>query len=160
MRQGLNLRTQNRRSIQPLGLLDRERVGQCSESVVIDDLVFLSAAYYRVGSVLLRVKPDGKSFESLAQSARLMIGPKWKPGSTGVGDSGARRLSRRIPLHWRNERTRGSDVEFKTGKLVWDRDESWRACSTPQPNVWARLVDHGGWKAIVLGEGGLLGLFR
>src|SRR4029077_12000912 len=33
--------------------------------VVIDDLVFISAAYYRVGSVLLRMKLDGKSFEDV-----------------------------------------------------------------------------------------------
>jgi len=33
--------------------------------VVVDDLVFVSAAYYRVGSFLLKVKPDGKSFEDV-----------------------------------------------------------------------------------------------
>jgi len=33
--------------------------------VLMDDLVFMSAAYFRVGSFLLRVKPDGKSFEEV-----------------------------------------------------------------------------------------------
>src|SRR5256885_5853830 len=52
-------------------------------------------------------------------------------------------------------------VEFKTGKLMWDRDERWRPHSTPQPEVFGRgscmLVDG---KLIAIGEGGLLGLFK
>ena len=52
-------------------------------------------------------------------------------------------------------------VEFKTGKLMWDRDESWPKHSALQPNVYGRgsaiLADE---KLIVLGEGGLLGLFK
>src|SRR2546430_13758935 len=55
-------------------------------------------------------------------------------------------------------------VELKTGRLLWDRDESWPLHSnheTPQPNVYGRgsaiLADG---KLIVLGEGGLLGLFE
>src|SRR5207248_10508726 len=55
-------------------------------------------------------------------------------------------------------------VELKTGRLMWDRDESWPSHSgheTPQPNVYGRgsaiLADG---KLIVLGEGGLLGLFK
>jgi outer membrane protein assembly factor BamB len=55
-------------------------------------------------------------------------------------------------------------VEFESGKLKWDRDESWPAhggYTTPQPNVYGRgsaiLADG---KLIVLGEGGLLGLFK
>jgi len=52
-------------------------------------------------------------------------------------------------------------VEFKTGKLMWDRDEHWAPHSSPQPNVYGRgsctLADG---KLIVIGEGGLLGLFK
>ena len=51
-------------------------------------------------------------------------------------------------------------VEFKTGKLMWSRDERWRAHSSAQPPVYGRgsaiLADG---KLIVLGEGGKLGLF-
>jgi hypothetical protein len=51
-------------------------------------------------------------------------------------------------------------VEFKTGRLTWERDESWRH-TTRQPDTYGRgsaiLADG---KLIVLGEGGLLGLFR
>jgi len=55
-------------------------------------------------------------------------------------------------------------VEFQTGKLMWDRDESWplhSGYSTPQPKVYGRgsaILAEG--KLIVLGEGGLLGLFK
>jgi len=47
-------------------------------------------------------------------------------------------------------------VEFKTGKLMWDHDEKW-ASHRRRPDVYApRFVNHGRWKLIVLGEGGLL----
>jgi hypothetical protein len=52
-------------------------------------------------------------------------------------------------------------VEFKTGKIAWDRDEGWRPHSSKQPPVYGRgsaiLADG---KLIVLGEGGKLGLFK
>ena len=52
-------------------------------------------------------------------------------------------------------------VEFKTGKLLWNRNERWAKYSSKQPNTFGR---GSGIKAddkfIVLGEGGLLGLFR
>ena len=52
-------------------------------------------------------------------------------------------------------------VEWKSGKLMWDRDESWPAHSMEQPPVYGRgsiiLADG---KLIALGEGGLLGLFQ
>jgi hypothetical protein len=123
--------------------------------IVHNELILISGAYFKVGSVLLRVKPDGKSVE-----------PVWR------GDS--------LELHWntpvfldgylyafsgRNEPdARMRCVEFATGKLAWDRDESWpfhAGHSTPQPTVFGRgsaiLVDG---KIIALGEGGLLGLFK
>jgi hypothetical protein len=55
-------------------------------------------------------------------------------------------------------------VELKSGKLMWDRDESWPSHAghtTPQPPVYGRgsaIMADG--NLIVLGEGGLLGLFR
>lgn len=36
--------------------------------IVVDDLILLSAAYYKIGSVLLRVKPDGRSVEEVWRS--------------------------------------------------------------------------------------------
>lgn len=135
---------------------------------VVDDQVFFSAAYYRVGSVLLRVKPDGKSFEEVWRSPRELREKDPKTGHL---------VQPVLEIHWstpiyhdgylyalsgRNEPdARFRCVEFKTGRLMWDRDESWRAHSTPQPEVFGRgsLIMADG-KLIVLGEGGLLGLFK
>jgi hypothetical protein len=51
-------------------------------------------------------------------------------------------------------------VEYKTGKVMWDRDERWRRYGEG-PQTYGRgsaLMADG--KLIVLGEAGLLGLFR
>ncbi len=136
--------------------------------VVRDDLVLISAAYYRVGSVVLRVQPDGKSFEEVWRSPQ---NPFDRNPVTGGNPSPV------LELHWatpvlldgflyafsgRNEPDASFRcVELRTGKLMWSRDESWRAHSTKQPSMFGRgsaiLADG---KLIVLGEGGRLGLFR
>jgi outer membrane protein assembly factor BamB len=120
--------------------------------VVVDDMIFISAAYYKVGSVLLRVKPDGKGVDEI-----------WRGTS--------------MELHWttpiyldgylyacsgRNEPdARMRCIELKTGKLMWDQDESWPPHSTRTPSVYGRassiLADG---RLITMGEGGLLGLFE
>ena len=41
--------------------------------VVVDDLIFISAAYYKIGSVLLRVKPDCKSVEEVWRSTAMEL---------------------------------------------------------------------------------------
>ena len=120
--------------------------------VVIDDLIFISAAYYHVGSVLLRVKPGGKSVEEVWRSTVLET--HW---NTPIYDQGFL-----YAFSGRNEPdAHFRCVEFKTGKLMWDRDETWAPHSTPQPKVYGRgsaIMADG--KLIVLGEGGLLGLFK
>ncbi|PYK97205.1 MAG: hypothetical protein DME19_17120 [Verrucomicrobia bacterium] len=123
--------------------------------VVVDDLVFISAAYYRIGSVLLRVKPNNRSFDEVWRSTVLEI--HW---NTPIYHDGYL-----YAFSGRNEPdARFRCVELKSGKLMWDRDESWPLHSsheTPQPGVYGRgsaiLADG---KLIVLGEGGLLGLFK
>jgi len=136
--------------------------------VVVNDLVFISAAYYRVGSVLLRVKPDGNSFEEVWRS----------PSKLRETDPHTGRIVPPVlEIHWstpvyhngflyafsgRNEPdARFRCVEFKTHKLKWDRDESWPSHSSTQPNVYGRgsMIMADG-KLIVLGEGGLLGMFK
>ncbi len=136
--------------------------------VVVDDLIFISAAYYRVGAALLRVNPDGKSFGEVWRSPREL---REMDANTG------RPASPVLEMHWstpiyhdgylyalsgRNEPdARFRCVEIKTGKLMWDRDESWRTRGGTQPPVYGRgsMIMADG-KLIVLGEGGLLGLFR
>jgi len=123
--------------------------------VVVDDKVFISAAYYKVGSVLLRAKPDNRSFDEVWRSTVLEI--HWNTPIYHKGHLYA--------FSGRNEPdARFRCVEFQTGKLMWDRDESWplhSGYSTPQPKVYGRgsaILAEG--KLIVLGEGGLLGLFK
>jgi outer membrane protein assembly factor BamB len=135
--------------------------------VVVDDLVFYSAAYYRVGSFLLRVKPDGKSFEEV-----------WcQPKFHRELDASGAPVEPVLGLHWntpvlhdghlyafdgRNEPDAFFKcVELKTAKVKWSRDERWSPHSSPQPPVFGRgsaIMADG--KLIALGEGGLLGLFR
>jgi outer membrane protein assembly factor BamB len=135
--------------------------------VVSDDLVLISGAYYRIGSVLLRVKPGGRSFEEVWRSPKQSL--ERDPASGEF-------VSPVLEAHWstpvlhdgflyafsgRNEPDAlFRCVGFKTGELKWSRDERWRSHSVPQPAVYGRgsaiLADG---KLIVLGEGGKLGLF-
>jgi outer membrane protein assembly factor BamB len=128
--------------------------------VVDDDVVFISAAYYRVGSVALRVNRQGNGFEEVWRS------PKDRSDRDPV-----------MEIHWntpvlhngylygfsgRNEPDASFRcVELRTGRLMWSRDESWGTRSSKQPPVYGRgsaiLADG---KLIVLGEGGKLGMFR
>ena len=120
--------------------------------VVLDDLVLISGAYYKVGSVLLRVKPDGRGVEEVWRGTVLEI--HWATPILHEGYLYAFSGRNEPDAHFRC-------VEWKSGKLMWDRDESWPAHSTEQPPVYGRgsiiLADG---KLIALGEGGLLGLFR
>ncbi len=142
--------------------------------VVHDDSVLISGAYYRVGAVLLRVKADGKSFDEVWRNPKHPLDPADRDPATGW----KRPV---LEIHWntpvlhngylyafsgRNEPDASLRcVEFKTGKLIWSRDESWRGHPSPgakaQPPVFGRgsgiLADG---KLIALGEGGLLGLFK
>jgi outer membrane protein assembly factor BamB len=120
--------------------------------VVVDDLIFISGAYYKVGSVLLQVNPDGKSVKEIWRSTALEI--HW---TTPIYLDGFL-----YAFSGRNEPdARMRCVELKTGRLMWDRDESWPPYSTPTPDVYGRgssiLADG---KLMCLGEGGILGLFR
>jgi outer membrane protein assembly factor BamB len=122
------------------------------DPVVVDDLILLSAAYYKIGSVLLRVKPDGKGVEQVWRSTVLEI--HWTTPIYHDGFLYAFSGRNEPDAHFRC-------VEFKTGKLMWDRDERWAPHSTPTPSVYGRgssIMADG--KLIVLGEGGLLGLFK
>lgn len=136
--------------------------------VVIDDLVLISGAYYRIGAVLLRVKPDGKSFEQVWRSPNEVQG---RPAPIDQRETPALETHWTTPIYHegnlyafsgRNEPdAHFRCVEMKTGKILWDRDESWGKSQGKQPNVFGRgsAIKADG-KLIALGEGGLLGLFK
>jgi outer membrane protein assembly factor BamB len=118
--------------------------------VVIDNTVFISGAYYRIGSALLKVLPDNKRVEPVWRGTNLEI--HW---STPVYHDGYL-----YAFTGRNEPdARFRCVEYKTGRIAWDRDEQWR--HGIEPTTYGRgsaIMAEG--KLIVLGETGLLGLFR
>ncbi|MEO7678154.1 MAG: PQQ-binding-like beta-propeller repeat protein [Verrucomicrobiota bacterium] len=120
--------------------------------VVLSNAVFISAAYYKSGSVLLKVKPENQKFEEIWRSLALEI-----HFTTPILQDGFL-----YSFSGRNEPdARFRCVNFQTGQVKWDRDEHWQPHSTPQPAVYGRgsciLADG---KLIALGEGGLLGIFR
>jgi outer membrane protein assembly factor BamB len=143
--------------------------------VVQDDLVLISAAYYRVGAGLLRVKPDGRSFDEVWRIPQHPMDAKDRDTETG------RWKQPPLEIHWntpvlhdgylyaysgRNEPDATFRcVELKTGRVMWSRDERWPGHPPPsakaQPAVFGRgsaiLADG---KLLTLGEGGLLGLFK
>ncbi|MBU6401317.1 MAG: PQQ-binding-like beta-propeller repeat protein [Verrucomicrobia bacterium] len=121
-----------------------------SDPIVVSNEVFISSAYYKSGSVLLRVRPDRPKFEvvwhSLALELHFMT-PIYHDGYLYA-------FSGRNPPD-----ARFRCVEFQSGKIMWDLDQSWQQ-DTATPSVYGRgscLLADG--KLVVLGEGGLLGCF-
>ena len=127
--------------------------------VVKDDLILLSSAYYRNGSVLLKVKPDGKGVDEVWRSTSLEM--HWSRPNLIDGFLYA--------FSGRNEPDgRFRCVEFATGKLMWDRPEGFRNLGHRKrtegeaaPDVFGRgSTIFADGKLIALGECGLLGLFK
>lgn len=119
--------------------------------VVADDTVFISGAYYRIGSALLKVLPGNKQVEPIWRSTALEI--HWTTPIYHAGYLYAFSGRNEPDAHFRC-------VEYKTGKIMWDRDERWRKYGNATDKYGrgsAIMVDG---KLIVLGEAGLLGLFR
>jgi len=135
--------------------------------IIWNDLILVSGAYYRVGSVLLRARPEPTLFEEVWRSP---------PASSERDPATGQFVEPVLEAHWatpvlydgcvysfsgRNEPDASFRcVEFRTGKLMWSRTERWRPHSSPQPPVYGRgsaILAEG--KLIVLGEGGKLGLF-
>lgn len=127
--------------------------------VVDGDRILISSAYYKSGSVLLRVRPDGLGVEDVWRGLQLEM--HWARPVLAEGHVFA--------FSGRNEPdARFRCVDFSDGSLRWDRAEGWPnaghsklADGEPAPNVFGRgsaiLADG---KLIALGESGLLGLFR
>ena len=119
------------------------------------------------GAVVLRVKPDGRSFEEAWSSPKN----PFERNPDGTYPAPVLEIHFNTPVmhdgflyafSGRNEPDATFRcVELKTGRLAWSRDESFPAHSAKQPAVYGRgsaiLADG---KLIALGEGGKLGLFR
>lgn len=119
--------------------------------VVIENSVFVSTAYYRVGSALLRLAPGNKSVEPVWRGTALEA--HW---TTPIYHDGFL-----YAFSGRNEPdARFRCVEFSTGKVMWDRDESWRKYGGGPAKYGRGSALMADGKLIVLGEAGLLGLFR
>ena len=119
--------------------------------IVLGNEVFISSAYYKSGSVWLKVRPEDQKFEPIRRDLVLEI--HW---TTPILHDGYL-----YAFSGRNEPdARFRCVEFATGKLMWERNERWQPYSTKTPDAYGRgsaiLADG---KSITLGEGGLLGLF-
>ena len=137
----------------------REETVNAMTPVVKGDLILISSAYYRSGSVLLRVKPDGKGVDEVWRSLALEM--HWSQPSLVAGHV--------FGFSGRNEPDGVFRcVEFATGKVKWERDERWpnashsklRAGDKP-PDVFGRgSTIFADGKLIALGEAGLLGLFK
>lgn len=144
-----------------------DSVNACNP-VVLGDTVLITAAYYRVGSVALRIKPDGRSFDEVWRTPS---------GLRDLDPATGRPTPPTLEIHWttpivhdgfiyafsgRNEPdVTFRCVEFNTGKLRWERNERWAPHSSKQPSVYGRgsAIKADG-KLIALGEGGLLGMFK
>lgn len=133
----------------------RARVNEsvnAANPVVHGDLILISAAYYRVGSVLLRVRPDGEGVDEVWRGTSMEA--HW---STPLLIDG-----RLYGFGGRNEPDAVLRcVEFATGRMLWEREERWAPRSSRQPAVFGRgsMIAADG-RLVALGEGGLLGLFR
>ncbi|HYE31906.1 MAG TPA: PQQ-binding-like beta-propeller repeat protein [Methylomirabilota bacterium] len=119
--------------------------------VVVGNQVLISGAYYRVGSVLLEVAPDNKSATPVWRGTSLEI--HWTTPIYHDGNVYA--------FSGRNEPdARFRCVEFKTGKIAWERDERWQRYGSGAPTYGRGSAILADGKLIVLGESGLLGLVR
>lgn len=119
--------------------------------VVVGNQVLISGAYYKVGSVLLEVQADNKSVKEVWRAPTLEMHwstPILKDGYV-YGFSG-----RNEPDAWFR------CVEYKTGKLAWQRDERWRGHMPTSPTFGRGSITMADGKFFVLGEAGLLGIFK
>jgi outer membrane protein assembly factor BamB len=119
--------------------------------IIVGNKVFISAAYYKIGSVLLEVAPDNKSVKEVWRGTALEMHwstPILKDGYL-FGFSG-----RNEPDAWFR------CVEYATGKVMWERDERWVGHQKTAPTFGRGSAILADGKLIALGEGGFLGIFK
>ena len=127
--------------------------------IVQDDLIFISSAYYKTGSVVLRVDPRGKAVTPVWGGLQLEVHWTRPVLVDGFMYSFSGRNEPDAILRC---------VEFSSGKIAWERQEGWPnaghaklAEGEKPPDVFGRgsmiLADG---KLYALGEAGLLGIFK
>ncbi|MDX1952236.1 MAG: PQQ-binding-like beta-propeller repeat protein [Verrucomicrobiota bacterium] len=119
--------------------------------VVVGNSIFISGAYYKVGSVLLEVQPGNNALKEKWRGTNLEV--HW---TTPIYHKG-----HLYAFSGRNEPdAMFRCVKFDTGEVAWSRNEQWQG-HTRQSTTYGRgsaiLADG---KLFVLGEAGLLGLFK
>jgi hypothetical protein len=119
--------------------------------VVVGNDVFISTAYYKVGSALLKVAADNHSVEPVWRNTNLEI--HWTTPIYHDGFLYAFSGRNEPDAHFRC-------VELNSGKIMWDRDERWRKYGSTVATYGRGSALMADGKLIVLGEAGLLGLFR
>jgi hypothetical protein len=119
--------------------------------IVRDDLVFITAAYYNVGSWLLKIQPGNKSVQPVWHGTALEV--HWNTPIYLDGYLYA--FSGRNPPD-----ARFRCVNFKTGQVMWDQDEKWNPYGESSGKYGRGSMILADGKLIVLGEGGLLALFK
>lgn len=119
--------------------------------IVTQDSVLISAAYYRVGAALLKVLPSNQSVEPVWRG--LALETHWT--TPILHDGYVYAFSGRNPPD-----ARFRCVELKTGKVMWDLDETWRSYDPPPATYGRGSAIYADGKLIALGEVGLLGLFK
>ncbi len=135
-----------------------------SNPVVVGHHVFCSGAYYGVGSLLLSIKPDLSGYDEVWSTAKSRA------------EQNNPRLEETLGIHWmtpihhegrlyafsgRNEPdARMRCVDFKSGRLLWDRDESWGRAEEDSRKYGRGSLILADGKLIALGETGRLGLFK
>ncbi|MBI1176918.1 PQQ-binding-like beta-propeller repeat protein [bacterium] len=121
--------------------------------VVSGNFVFISAAYYHIGSVLLEMTPDMK-FKQVWRSTVLEL--HWN--TPILNDDYLYAFSGRDEPD-----AMFRCVNFKTGEMMWSRDEM--AHKRPPHGTELQVFGRGSailaeGKLFVIGEGGMLGLFK
>jgi outer membrane protein assembly factor BamB len=119
--------------------------------IVVDDAVVISSAYYKIGATALKILPGNKKVEPLWRNTNLEI--HWTTPIYKDGFLYAFSGRNEPDAHFRC-------VEFKTGRIMWDRDERWRKYGDSAPKYGRGSAILADGKLIVLGETGILGMFK
>ncbi len=137
----------------------REETVNAMTAVVQGDLILISSAYYRSGSVVLRVKPDGKGVDEVWKSLALEM--HWARPNLVDGYLYAFSGRNEPDGYFRC-------VEMSTGTVAWERKEGWpkgnhskMSAGENAPDVFGRASTiYADGKLVALGECGLLGMFK